>query len=128
MANEFLPKIKTFKEKYKEVNEKELTDDDIIALLDQHLQREIIPEEEEPIEEDEKDDHRSNDDETPETDEIEKFSESQMKLLEDLENKIKEITDSVSKIKRKTPPKGDISDKALTNKEKLKINWFETDI
>ena len=45
-----------------------------------------------------------------------------------IENKKKEIDNIVKKIKRKEPPSGDISDKALTNKEKLKANWFEVDI
>ena len=132
MANEFLPKIKTFKEKYLELNEQELTDDDIIALLDKHLQREILPEEGEPDGEDKNDDHRSINDETPETDEIEKFSSSLKDKMEELDNyvsiKKQEIDKLVKQIKRKDPPSGDISDEPLTNREKLKANWFEVDI
>lgn len=131
MANEFLPKIKTFKEKYKEIKEQELTDDDIIALLDQHLQVEVTPEEEEPIEE-EKDDHRSPNDEVPENDEIEQISESLNTKLEELDkyiaDKKKEIDEKISKIKRKEPPTGDISDEAKTVEQKIKANWYEVDV
>ena len=132
MANEFLPKIKTFKEKYLELNEQELTDDDIIALLDKHLQREIT-EEGEPDGDSEKDDQRSKNDESAADDEIEQSSESLInKKMEELsnyiDNKKKEIDKIVKQIKRKEPPSGDISDEPLTNREKLKANWFEVDI
>jgi len=131
MANEFLTKMKEFKSKYKEVHkiENELTDDDIIALLDKHLQVEITPEEKElPDEEPKEDDHRSINDEVPENDEIEQFSESQLKLLGKIEKKIDDLNKSISKIKRKTPPVGDISDKATTIEQKIKANWFEVDV
>lgn len=134
MPNEFLPKLKEFKLKYKEVKklENELTDDDIIALLDEHLQVDLSPDNEEPSTEDQ-DDDRSNNDQVDENDEIEHSSESLInKKMEELSNYIdgkkKEIDKLVKQIKRKDPPSGDISDKALTNKEKLKVNWFEADI
>ena len=133
MPNEFLPKLKEFKIKYKDLNklENELTDDDIIAMLDKHLQRQIT-EEREPDGDEEKDDDRSNDDQTPANDEIEKFSSSLKNKMEELSSyvtdKKKEIDTLVKQIKRKDPPSGEISDKALTNKEKLKANWFEVDI
>ena len=133
MPNEFLPKLKEFKVKYKDLNklENELTDDDIIAMLDKHLQRQIA-EEGEPDGDEEKDDDRSNDDQTPANDEIEKFSSSLKNKMEELSSyvvdKKKEIDTLVKQIKRKDPPSGEISDEALTNKEKLKANWFEVDI
>ena len=133
MPNEFLPKLKEFKEKYKDLNklENELTDDDIIALLDKHLQVDLSPDKEELSKEDQ-DDDRSNDDQVPENDEIEKFSSSLKNKMEELSSyvvgKKKEIDTLVKQIKRKDPPSGEISDKALTNKEKLKANWFEVDI
>ena len=134
MPNEFLPKLKEFKNKYKEVNklENELTDDDIIALLDKHLQVDHTPEKEEPSKE-EKDDDRSINDQVPENDEIEQNSESLInKKMEELSNYIadkkKEIDKIVKQIKRKEPPSGDISDEALTNNQKIKANWFEVDV
>lgn len=134
MTNEFLAKLKEFKTKYKETKkiENELTDDDIIALLDEHLQVDHTPEKEKPSQ-DEKDDDRSNNDQVPEDDEIEQSSESLInKKMEELDNYVKEkkleIDKIVKQIKRKDPPSGDISDKALTNKEKIKANWFEVDI
>ena len=134
MPNEFLPKLKEFKSKYKEVNklENELTDDDIIALLDKHLQVDHTPEKEEPSKE-EKDDDRSINDQVPENDEIEQNSESLInKKMEELSNYIadkkKEIDKIVKQIKRKEPPSGDISDEALTNNQKIKANWFEVDV
>ena len=134
MPNEFLPKLKEFKSKYKEVNklENELTDDDIIALLDKHLQVDHTPEKEEPSKE-EKDDDRSINDQVPENDEIEQNSESLInKKMEELSNYIadkkKEIDKIVKQIKRKEPPSGDISSEALTNNQKIKANWFEVDV
>ena len=134
MPNEFLPKLKEFKSKYKEVNklENELTDDDIIALLDEHLQVDLKPDKEEPSKE-EKDDDRSINDQVPENDEIEQNSESLInKKMEELSNYIadkkKEIDKIVKQIKRKEPPSGDISDEALTNNQKIKANWFEVDV
>ena len=134
MPNEFLPKLKEFKSKYKEINklENELTDDDIIALLDKHLQVDHTPEKEEPSKE-EKDDDRSNNDQVPENDEIEQNSESLInKKMEELSNYIadkkKEIDKIVKQIKRKEPPSGDISSEALTNNQKIKANWFEVDV
>ena len=117
------------------IKEKELTHDDVIAMIDEHLQVQDT-EEGEPIEEEEvvddesitNTDNSTPNDEVDENDEIEQFSSSQMKLLEDLETKIKELTKSVSKIKRKTPPKGETSDKALHNREAIKKNWYEADI
>ena len=134
MPNEFLPKLKEFKSKYKEVKklENELTDDDIIALLDEHLQVDHTPEKEEPSKE-EKDDDRSINDQVPENDEIEQNSESLInKKMEELstyiDEKKKEIDKIVKQIKRKEPPSGDISSEALTNNQKIKANWFEVDV
>ena len=119
------------------IKEKELTHDDVIAMIDEHLQREIIPEEGEPDGEEkvivDETENSTVNDEVDENDEIEHSSESLInKKMEELstyiENKKKEIDNIVKKIKRKEPPSGDISDKALTNKEKLKANWFEVDI
>ena len=119
------------------IKDKELTHDDVIAMIDEHLQREIIPEEREPDGEDkvivDETENSTVNDEVDENDEIEHSSESLInKKMEELstyiENKKKEIDNIVKKIKRKEPPSGDISDKALTNKEKLKANWFEVDI
>jgi len=135
MTNEFLTKLKEFKTNYKEVKkiENELTDDDIIALLDKHLQVDSIPEKDEPSPVDKKEDDRSINDEVPENDENEKNSESQInKKMEELSNYIaekkKEIDTIVKQIKRKEPPSGDISDEALTNNQKIKANWFEVDV
>ena len=134
MPNEFLPKLKEFKNKYKEINklENELTDDDIIALLDKHLQVEISPDKEKPSP-DKKEEDRSIDDQVPDNDENEQISESQIdKKLEELDNYIankkKEIDKLVKRIKRKEPPSGDTSSEALTNNQKIKANWFEVDV
>ena len=134
MPNEFLPKLKEFKEKYKEVKklENELTDDDIIALLDKHLQVETIPEKEE-LSPEEKDDDRSINDQVPANDENEKISQSQIdKKMEELNNYIadkkKEVDTIIKRIKRKEPPSGDISDEALSTNAKIKANWFEVDV
>jgi hypothetical protein len=134
MPNEFLPKLKVFKDRYKEVKklENELTDDDIIALLDKHLQVETIPEKEE-LSPEEKDDDRSINDQVPENDEIEKISQSQIdKKMEELNNYIadkkKEVDTIIKRIKRKEPPSGDISDAALSTNAKIKANWFEVDV
>ena len=118
------------------IKEKELTHDDVIAMIDEHLQREIIPEEREPDGEDkvivDETENSTVNDEVAVNDEIEQFSKSLTQKMEDLDNyfleKKKEIDEKVKQIKRKEPPSGDISDKALTNKEKLKANWFEVDI
>jgi len=136
MTNKLLPYIKDFKAQIKEKKEEELTDDDIIAILDKHLQREISVDIEKPSPDDEKDkpeDQRSKDIQDPKDDENEKISESLInEKLEELDkyivDKKKEIDKYIAKIKRKDPPSGDISDKALTNKEKIKVNWFEADI
>jgi hypothetical protein len=134
MPNEFLPKLKVFKDRYKEVKklENELTDDDIIALLDKHLQVETIPEKEE-LSPEEKDDDRSINDQVTENDEIEKISQSQIdKKMEELNNYIadkkKEVDTIIKRIKRKEPPSGDISDAALSTNAKIKANWFEVDV
>ena len=115
------------------IKEKELTHDDVIAMIDKHLQRQVseegepIEEEEEVIEEEEVQNSTPND-EVAKNDEIEQFSQSQNKLLEDIGKKIDELNKKVSKIKRKTPPEGDISDTAQTNEQKIKANWFEVDV
>ena len=134
MPNEFLPKLKVFKDRYKEAKklENELTDDDIIALLDKHLQVETIPEKEE-LSPEEKDDDRSINDQVPVNDEIEKISQSQIdKKMEELNNYIadkkKEVDTIIKRIKRKEPPSGDISDEALSTNAKIKANWFEVDV
>ena len=134
MPNEFLPKLKVFKDRYKEAKklENELTDDDIIALLDKHLQVETIPEKEE-LSPEEKDDDRSIDDQVPGNDENEKISQSQIdKKMEELNNYIvekkKEVDNIIKRIKRKETPTGDTSSEALTNNAKIKANWFEVDV
>ena len=134
MPNEFLPKLKVFKDRYKEAKklENELTDDDIIALLDKHLQVETIPEKEE-LSPEEKDDDRSINDQVPVNDENEKISLSQIdKKMEELNNYIadkkKEVDTIIKRIKRKEPPSGDISDEALSTNAKIKANWFEVDV
>ena len=141
MTNEFLPSIKKFKEDWKIKKEKELTDDDIIAILDEHLQREVTPDEQ-PSPEDKKDidkkkdDQRSKDDQVSENDEIEKISESQIKekmeelnkIVDEVKTKSTEIDKYLAKIKRKEPPSGDTSDEAKTFNQKLKTNWFEVDV
>ena len=118
------------------IKEKELTHDDVIAMIDEHLQREITeerePDEEEEVVVDETENSTVND-EVAENDEIEQFSESQIKKkMEELDDYIvekkKEIDKYVKRIKRKEPPTGDISDKALTNNQKIKVNWFEVDV
>ena len=131
MANEFLTKLKEFKDKYKETKkiENELTDDDIIAMLDEHLQVDLSPD----TDEQEKEGDRSNNDQTPTNDEIEQSSQSQInKKMEELSNYIadkkKEIDSIVKRIKRKEPPSGDISDTAKTIEQKIKANWFEVDV
>ena len=96
MPNEFLPKLKVFKDRYKEAKklENELTDDDIIALLDKHLQVETIPEKEE-LSPEEKDDDRSINDQVPVNDENEKISQSQIdKKMEELDKNINEVKKS----------------------------------
>lgn len=136
MTNKLLPYIKDFKAQIKEKKEEELTDDDIIAILDKHLQREINVDIEKPSPDTEKDkleDQRSDDIQDPKNDENEKISESLInEKLEELDNYIadkkKEIDKYVAKIKRKEPPSGDVSDKALTNNQKIKANWFEVDV
>jgi len=136
MTNKLLPYIKTFKEQIKEKKEQTLTDDDIIAILDEHLQREITSDKEKPSPKDEKDeteDQRSNDIQVPKNDETEQISGSQIdKKIEELDDYIaekkKEIDKYVARIKRKDPPSGDVSDKALTNEQKVKANWFEVDV
>ena len=118
------------------IKEKELTHDDVIAMIDEHLQREITEEREPDGEEEVVDDETGNstvNDEVAENDEIEQFSESQIdKKMEELDDYIvekkKEIDKYVRRIKRKEPPSGDISDKALTNNQKIKVNWFEVDV
>ena len=131
MTNEFLPKIKKLKEDWKVKKEKDLTDDDIIAILDEHLQRDVTSDDKPSP--DEKDDLRTDDVEVPENDEIEQISESQIKeKMEELDNYIadkkKEVDQYIAKIKRKEPPEGDISDKALTVNQEIKKNWFEVDV
>ena len=118
------------------IKEKELTHDDVIAMIDEHLQREITEEGEPDGEEEVVDDETENstvNDEVDENDEIEQISESQIKKkMEELDDYIvekkKEIDKYVKRIKRKEPPSGDISDKALTNNQKIKVNWFEVDV
>ena len=119
------------------IKEKELTHDDVIAMIDKHLQREILPEEGEPDSEeeviDDDTDNSTSNDEVAENDEIEQISESQIsKKLEELDkyinDKKKEVDKYVKRIKRKEPPAGDISDEALTNNQKIKANWFEVDV
>ena len=115
---------------------KELTHDDVIALIDTHLQREIIPEEGEPDGEEEvvvdETENSTVNDEVAENDEIEQISSSLKKQMEDLDqyilDKKKEIDDKIKKIKRKSPPEGEISDQAQTNSQKIKANWFEVDV
>ena len=134
MPNEFLPKLKVFKDRYKEAKklENELTDDDIIALLDKHLQVETIPDKEE-LSPEEKDDDRSINDQVPVNDENEKISQSQIdKKMEELNNYIadkkKEVDTIIKRIKRKETPSGDISDEDLSTNAKIKANWFEVDV
>jgi len=132
MTNEFLPKIKKLKEDWKAKINKDLTDDAIIAMIDEQLQKSVKTPDEQPSP-DERDDLRTDDVEVAEDDEIEQISESQVKKkLEELDNYIvdkkKEIDKYIAKIKRKEPPAGDISDKALTVNQEIKKNWFEVDI
>jgi len=119
------------------IKDKELTHDDVIAMIDEHLQREIKPEEREPDGEEEvivdETENSTVNDEVAENDEIEQFSESQIdKKMEELNSYIadkkKEIDKYVKRIKRKDPPSGDISDEAITNNQKIKANWFEVDV
>ena len=119
------------------IKEKELTHDDVIAMIDKHLQRQITeegtPTDDEEVVEDEEVDNSTSNDEVAENDEIEQFSESQIKTkLEELDKYIiekkKEVDTYIKRIKRKEPPAGDISDKALTPKEQIKANWFEVDV
>jgi len=145
MTNKLLPYVKQFKEIWKDKKEKDLTDDDIIAILDEHLQREVSsdeklsPEEKKALEQKEKDEkekQRSNDVQVPETDEIEKISESRIKekmeelnkIVDEVKSKSTEIDKYLAKIKRKEPPSGDTSDEAKTFNQKLKANWFEVDV
>ncbi|KKM82245.1 hypothetical protein LCGC14_1321570 [marine sediment metagenome] len=132
MTNEFLPKIKKLKEDWKAKTEKDLTDEAIIAMIDEQLQKSIKTSDEQPSP-DEKDDLRTDDVEVDENDEIEQNSESQVKKkLEELDNYIadkkKEIDKIVKQIKRKDPPAGDISDEATTISTEIKKNWFEVDV
>lgn len=121
------------------IKEKELTHDDVIAMIDKHLQR-VITEEGEPdgddevVEDDiiEESDNSTSNDEVEENDEIEQFSQSQKKKMEELDeyisDKKKEVDKYIKRIKRKEPPSGDISSEALTNNQKIKANWFEVDV
>jgi len=119
------------------IKDKELTHDDVIAMIDEHLQREITPEEGEPDREEEvvvdETENSTVNDEVAENDEIEQISNSQInKKLKELDSYIadkkKEIDKYVKRIKRKEPPAGEISDEALTNNQKIKANWFEVDV
>jgi len=68
------------------IKEKELTHDDVIAMIDEHLQREIIPEEREPDGEekviDGETENSTPNDEVAVNDEIEQFSQSLTKKME----------------------------------------------
>ena len=121
------------------IKEKDLTHDDVIALIDKHLQRSVSeegePDGEEEVVEGEESENSTPNDEVEENDEIEQISESQKeklveldKIYKDASKKLEEINKIVSKIKRKEPPKGDISDEALTTNQKIKANWFEVDV
>jgi len=131
MTNDFLPKLKVFKEKYKETKEQDLTDDDIIAMLDEHLQRDLSVDIEEPSP-DEEEDHRSNNDAVPENDEIEKFSDSQKQKLEELDKYIiekkKELDKIIAKIKRKDSPIGETSDTRGAVHQENRNDCFEVDV
>jgi len=121
------------------IKEKDLTHDDVIALIDKHLQRNISeegePDSEEEVVEGEESENSTPNDEVEENDEIEQISESQKEKLVELDKiyknafkKLEENNKIVSKIKRKDPPEGDISDEALTTNQKIKANWFEVDV
>jgi hypothetical protein len=121
------------------IKEKDLTHDDVIALIDKHLQREIKSvDDEEPSGEEDKEEivdeseNSTANDETPTDGEIEQFSNSQKKLLEELsdyvETKKKEVDKIVASIKRKEPPEGEHSTEPLTINQEIKKNWFEVDV
>jgi hypothetical protein len=120
------------------IKEKELTHDDVISLIDEHLQRVVdTSDKEEPSEEEKEDivdevENSTANDETPTDDEIEQISNSQKKLLEELsdyvETKKLEIDKLVASIKRKEPPKGEHSKEPLTINQEIKKNWFEVDV
>ena len=118
------------------IKEKDLSHDDVIAMIDEHLQRVIEPAEvEEPSEEDiqvEELENSTTNVQTTENDKIEQISKSQKEQMEELsvyiKSKKEEIDKYIAKIKRKEPPTGDISKEALTVNQKIKANWFEVDV